>query len=214
MRLDRIGAGTAGIVRASILAVVVSCVAASATERPQTGLLWRKTDLPSVFPLQIRTLAGLDYHVHLSNAENGAETLAAYLRGGEFFRVLVPPGRYNLRVAYGIDWGGEAHLFGDGPETGTLNLPDPMVFRVTGLSRKSGHQVDLRGGVPDAPKLAGVSEQALCQSLVLDLESLRWLRPEPPEQLGEADDPDPHLFDIDKQRYSAPRYDLVTRLCP
>ncbi|SPH24206.1 hypothetical protein DEA8626_03256 [Defluviimonas aquaemixtae] len=214
MRTGKVFYGPARAVWAGLLALALSCAASRAEERPVTGLLWRERDVPAVFPLQVRTLAGRDYYLLLVDAVSGQERLGAYLRGGEFFRVLVPPGRYELRVSYGTDWQGEVKLFGGGAETGSLNLPDPLAFKVTGLGRKSGHQVDLRGGTPAAPELAGIHDQALCQSSVLDLESLRWPDPRPPEPREMGQDRALGAVDMTETRYSAPRYDLVTRLCP
>lgn len=209
MRTKAAGVRRAAVIVAGLLALSL----ASAAERPVTGLLWRSGDTPAVFPLQVRTRAGRDYHLVLVDAESGTETLAAYVRGGEFFRVLVPPGRYELSFAYGTDWQGEAALFGPGKDTGKISLSAPLTFGVAGLGRKFGHQVDLRGGTPGAPELAGISAQALCQSLVLDLDSLDWPRPAPRARRAGAGDPSGGAAGTTGRRFPAPRYDLGTRLC-
>lgn len=50
----------------------------------------------------------------LLDAETGEAALAAYIRGGAFFRVLVPPGACRLLFATGKVWQRKASLFGEG----------------------------------------------------------------------------------------------------
>ncbi len=87
-----------------------------------------------------------------SRCRTGENVLAAYIRGGEFFRVLVPPGRYELLFASGSDWRGEAALFG--PATQRFELDAPLDFQAK-MSRKDGHLIDLR-----APTDVGVRDFA------------------------------------------------------
>ncbi|MGR3760110.1 hypothetical protein ACUXV3_08240 [Roseobacteraceae bacterium NS-SX3] len=100
---------------------------------PEPGLMWNRTGLPAVFPLLVKSPEGQDYVLTLLDAQTGEEALAAYVKGGAFFRVLVPPGRYRLRFAP-QDGGGAAEL------------PEPLTFRIQGYARKGGHIVDLTGG--------------------------------------------------------------------
>lgn len=127
------------------------------------GLMWNRTGLPAVFPLQMKTTPGADYLVILTDAETETDVLAAYAKGGAFFRVLVPPGRYAVRIHYGSDWQGEERLFGTGPDTGLVTLPEPLRFGVRGLGTKSGHLVDLRGVVRRGEESAQVTPLDLCQ---------------------------------------------------
>ena len=160
--------GTALRAYVAAMAMAAACFLALGTayaenERP-AGLLWNQTGLPAVFPLQIKTTPGADYLVILSDVESNTEVLAAYARGGEFFRVLVPPGEFDIRIYYGTDWQGEEERFGTGAETGTITLPDPLRFSVKGYDRKSGHLIDLRGLIPGAEETAQVKPIDLCQN--------------------------------------------------
>jgi len=112
-------------------------------EAPRHGLIWNKTGLPAVFPLQVRSNAGTDYHMVLTDADTGTPALAGYIEGGQFFKVLVPPGLYTVRFATGHIWRGEQQLFG-ADETRMINVPSPLRFGVVGLSTKAGHVLDIR----------------------------------------------------------------------
>src|SRR6056297_186762 len=71
------------------------------------GLMWNRTGLPAVFPLQVKTPPGQDYVLTLIDADTGADALAAYIEGGAFFKVLVPPGTFRLKFAAGDVWHGQ-----------------------------------------------------------------------------------------------------------
>ena len=109
--------------------------------RPQ-GLMWNRSGLPATLPLQVRTDPGRDWYLTLVRPDTGQAVLAAYVRGGTVFRVLVPPGDYFVRFAYGNGWRGETALFG--PGTGHLEIDGPLHFGVEGTSRRVGHLIDLR----------------------------------------------------------------------
>ena len=96
--------------------------------------------------------------------------LAAYIRGGEFFRVLVPPGSFELQFAFGKNWKDEDALFG--PVTQHFVLDHPLRFGAT-VTRKLGHLIDLK----DETEVA-VRNFNFCQRQSLALESL--LRPASP----------------------------------
>lgn len=171
-------------------------VPGGADERPE-GLLWNRSGLPAQLPLQIRTAAGADYLLHLRDIGTGRDVLAAYIRGGEFFRVLVPPGRYQLQLASGTDWQGEAARFG--PATRRFVLDPPLTFGAS-VARKEGHIVDLRD-------LGDVTTRdfAICQRLVLDPQSLN----QPWPTIRQPDAPPSDA----PREYPVPRYDLVSWIC-
>ncbi|UWQ77820.1 hypothetical protein K3725_10855 [Leisingera sp. S132] len=133
-------------------------------ERPPAGLMWNRSGLPAVFPLQVRTPDGGDYYLVLSGSKGDA--LAAYIRGGEFFKVLVPPGRYALRFAGGAGWQGEARLFG--PATEIFELSEPLTFEVRGTGIKAGHRVTLARALPRGGLRAEVTGQFVCQVASLE----------------------------------------------
>lgn len=224
----------AGMWRAftSLLTLVFLTMAGSADERPQ-GLLWNRSGLAATLPLQVRTAAGADYLLRLRDVETGQFVLAAYIRGGDFFRVLVPPGWYELLFAFGTNWQGEHALFG--PDTQSLVLDQPLRFGAT-VTRKHGHLIDLSVRTEIA-----VRSFALCQLLSTRLESLRspfppvgnplWSPYYPvgrlrghPLRPGGLPPRDPR-FRADKLNagpyrelfvtpgFVAPRYDLQSRVC-
>jgi hypothetical protein len=121
--------------------VLTLFAALAAVAEPRHGLMWQRTGLPAVFPLQIKTHAGADYYLLLTAAESGEKALAAYVTGGQFFRVLVPPGTYDVQLATGTAWQDETALFG--PETAFIHLPEPLTFEVQGVGTKAGHLIDL-----------------------------------------------------------------------
>lgn len=176
---------------------LVLALPGGAEERPE-GLLWNRSGLPASLPLQIKTDTDADYLLHLRDTATGHDVLAAYIRGGEFFRVLVPPGRYQLHFASGTDWQGEATLFG--PGTRRFVLDPPLDFGASATMRE-GQLVDLRD-------LADITTRdfAICQRFVLDPESLT--QPWPPiREPGTSPPPD------GPRGYPVPRYDLVSRIC-
>jgi hypothetical protein len=164
---------------AVLLGALVAGQGAGAQDRP-LGLLWNRTGLPAVFPLIVKTRAGRDYYMVLIDEATDRAALAAYIRGGEFFRVLAPPGTFRLRFFHGIGWQGEQRLFGPGDETQVFDLAEPLTFRTRGISRKAGHIIDLRGVAGGGDVLASVGAVAICQGL--------YLKP----------DPDGFYLDLDK----------------
>ena len=129
--------------RAMVGGVAVLCTAATISaaspDRPE-GLLWNRTGIPATLPLTVETAPGADYYLRLRDSQTGEMALAAYIRGGEAFRVLVPPGRFDVLFDAGQGWQGETALFG--AETRRLTLAGPLSFSA-GLSRRAGHYVDL-----------------------------------------------------------------------
>lgn len=131
---------------------------------PGPGLMWNRTGLPAVFPLLVKTPPGQDHLLTLIAAESGQAALAAYIRGGEFFRVLVPPGTYRLRFASGEVWHGEEALFGPGPKTRIVEMPEPLTFETRGLGIKAGHVVTLHAPRPGEVVAARSKDHLICQS--------------------------------------------------
>ena len=125
---------------------------------PQTGLMWHRSGLPATLPLLVMTSPGQDYYLTLRNTETDTDILGAYIVGGEFFQVLVPPGTFTLHFEQGTTWMGEDALFGDGPETRAFALDAPLTFETRGVSNKAGHKVDLRKPVDaDEGKFRGLA---------------------------------------------------------
>ncbi|MBU3030981.1 hypothetical protein [Paracoccus marinaquae] len=149
---------------------------AVAEERPRAGLLWNRSGLPATFPLQVKTLPGKDYVVFLTRPETGQPVMAGYIRGGQFFRLLVPPGTWQLNFAHGRTWQGEEALFGD--ETGWTATEEPLEFRIIGTSRRRGHLITLieRNGTM---KIVDAIPQQWCQTAWWSSE-LRDFPEEPP----------------------------------
>ena len=137
-----------------VLGLLMCCIAAVASAGiedrlrvPQTtGILWNRTGLPAVFPLQVKTPAGQDYFLKLIDGETRQDALAAYIVGGAFFKVLVPPGSYILHFSVGDVWLGEDHLFGSGENTRSFELEEALTFEIRDLATKSGHLVDITKG--------------------------------------------------------------------
>ncbi|WP_336424780.1 hypothetical protein [Roseovarius sp. D0-M9] len=137
----------------------------SATEPSDqtTGLMWNRTGLPAVFPLQVKTSAGQDYYLTLSDAETGEDALGAYIKGGDFFRVLVPPGSYTVRFHIGLGWQGEEDLFGPGAQTRLLDLDAPLTFETRSLGTKAGHLIDLERLGQREVRRPRIEDQLICQ---------------------------------------------------
>ncbi|MGK7654042.1 hypothetical protein ACSQ76_16980 [Roseovarius sp. B08] len=183
--------------------------AVAADERPDPGLMWNRTGLPLTFPLQVKTAPGADYIVTLHHAETDEAALAAYITGGVFFRVLVPPGTYRLRFDYGSIWDREEARFAD---QRTLTLKAPLTFETRGIGRKAGHLVDLTGLnlEQDSAAAPRTREQVFCQV------SRTEIRPNCP--LGdETCEPRDRSSGYTSPYGIAPRYDIsrenYTRLC-
>ncbi len=181
------------------VAIWVCALSALAEERPQ-GLMWNRSGLPATLPLLIKTNAGADYFLNLRDVERDKVVLAAYVRGGEFFQVLVPPGRFELVFASGEDWQGETRLFG--VHTHLFKLDQPLRFRAT-MSQRRGHMIDLTQASGTT-----ISDLAKCQRLALDPESLRNRKGQFDPLLRDPSGP-PEAW----PEMPAPRYDVETWTC-
>ena len=171
-----------------------------AETRPQ-GLLWSASELPRTMPLQIKTAPGRDFYLVLRDVASGTDVIGAYARGGEFFRLLVPPGQFELQFAIGEpkDWQGPGELFGE--TTQRLRLDPPLAFGVTGYARKGGHLLDLRNLDQIAERSLGI-----CQRLALDPESVS-VEPDAPMPGVSPRDP----YEIPEAK--VPKYRKVSRIC-
>jgi hypothetical protein len=186
---------------------------------PRAGLIRNQSGLPATFPLQVKTAPGRDYALTLIDADTGDTALTAYTAGGAFFKVLVPPGTYRLRFTHGDSWQGADSLFGDGPDTGTFELQDPLLFRIIEPGIKAGHLVDLT----DLADEATTKPQYICQALRTELFPVPTARDpsnldrlEPRERLGPRLPSDPDLDDRGLRklyRYPMFRYDVRSRYC-
>lgn len=127
------------------------------------GLMWNRTGLPPVFPLQVKSPVGRDYVLTLIDSATGAEALAAYVEGGAFFRVLVPPGRYRVRFAAGRVWRGDEELFGPGALTEHFELEAPLIFEIRNPGIKAGHIIDLSTAA--LGQVAQTSALLVCQTI-------------------------------------------------
>jgi len=147
--------------RSSLIAWLVPAAAIAGPEESRPpgvapGLMWNRSGLPAIFPLQVKTHPGKDYFLTLIDAETGKDTLAAFVYGGAFFKVLVPPGTFVVRFAVGDIWQGETNLFGPGAMTTVVELEKPLTFKVVGYGRKAGHLVDLTGNAPGQHVMAKI----------------------------------------------------------
>ena len=129
------------------------------------GVMWNRTGLPAVFPLQVKSPIGRDYVLTLVDDETGVSALAAYINGGAFFRVLVPPGTFRVRFAAGTDWRGEEALFGPGALTETFELEAPLTFEIRNPGIKAGHVIDLSMTAPGQMAQGQTSELLVCQTI-------------------------------------------------
>ncbi len=153
----------------SALFLVAEQVQAEGADVPPAkhGLMWHRSGLPAVFPLQVKTLGPQDYYVTLTDFETEETVLAAYIEGGRFFRVLVPPGTFEVRFAYGNIWQGEEALFGPEGKTSFFDMPDPLTFGVRNYNTKGGHLVDLRDISPGQEARVVPEALFLCQGVRL-----------------------------------------------
>ncbi|MEM1074373.1 MAG: hypothetical protein AAGI36_07945 [Pseudomonadota bacterium] len=146
-------------------AIVLAGAIAASEELPEHGLMWNRTGLPATFPLQIKTLAGQDYVLVLVDADSGAESLAAFITGGRFFKVLVPPGTYEVVLTYGDVWQGDVDGYGAAAQY--IVLPEALTFEVREGRIRSGHLVDLTQRARDGRLLVTVKDQSICQRWAL-----------------------------------------------
>lgn len=144
-----------------------------ADDQPRTGLMWNRSGLPATLPLVVVTTPGTDHVVFLSGAD-GTDIMAGYIVGGEFFRLLVPPGTWHVRIAHGQRWQDGDLPFG--PDTEWTRIARPMTFGA-GISRRHGHIIRLIES-NGRMQVASIGPLDQCQSLtittdVIDLDDER-----------------------------------------
>lgn len=143
----------------------------SVAQSPPQGLMWNRTGLPAVFPLQVKTTEGQGYFMTLVDAETRKPALAAFIEGGRFFKVLVPPGVYDVQFAAGTGWQNDVDLFG--PDGTTLfALAAPLRFEVVDVGTKGGHLIDM---TQDQSEIV-VKDRHICQRMAI----ARFPRPQEP----------------------------------
>lgn len=149
----------------ALLLMIATALPARADDRPQAGLMWNRSGLPATLPLVVRTMAGRDHAVFLSDAE-GRDIMAGYIRGGDLFRLLVPPGTWRVRFAHGRTWQGEGKLFG--PATEWTLIERPMAFGA-GIARRHGHIIRLIES-DGRMQVASIGPMDQCQALTVTTE--------------------------------------------
>ncbi len=150
----------------------------AASSSGPTGLMWNRTGLPAVFPLQVKTPEGQDYFLKLIEDDTGKEALAAFINGGAFFKILVPPGTFRLTFAAGDVWQDEENLFGHGGATRFFELDNPLTFEIRSRSVKAGHLVTIPDPGSDPFLTAAVKDQFICQSLRMEFPSSIYQLPD------------------------------------
>lgn len=133
--------------------------------RPQAGLMWNRSGLPATLPLVVRTAAGRDHVVFLGDAR-GRDIMAGYIRGGDVFRLLVPPGTWRVRFAHGSRWQDEETLFG--PATEWTRIDRPLAFGA-GIARRHGHVIRLIES-DGRMRAASIGPLDQCQALIVTTE--------------------------------------------
>ena len=148
----------------------VLAMPAAADERPRAGLMWNRSGLPATLPMLVKTLPGKDYVAYIVDPETDAPVMAGYIHGGRLFRLLVPPGTWMVRFAYGSDWQNEGQLFGS--DTGWTQMDAPLAFGA-GVARRHGHIITLieQNG---KMRVADARPQTHCQIAGLDSTRHGW----------------------------------------
>ncbi|MDW3224144.1 MAG: hypothetical protein R8G34_14860 [Paracoccaceae bacterium] len=199
-----------------------------------SGLMWNRTGLPAVFPLQVKTPVGQNYLLTLTDAKTGDGALAAFIEGGAFFKVLVPPGTYDVHFAHGDTWISEEELFGAGDKTQNFEIAEPLTFAIRDFSTKAGHLIDVAFSGPTEGAQITVTAQYLCQGMRLtaiprlqpsfdDVDSFRYRIPDEgelmrfPSRFSEErllDSGDEPTFPTRYAPYfSQPEYEVRASLC-
>jgi len=104
------------------------------------GIIADWSGMKRVAPLDILTPPGDNYYVKLEDTETGAKLIFLYAVGGQKLSVLVPPGTYKMKFAFGQTWYGPKYLFGD--ETSAIEGDRNLEFRHDAVA-DSGHVVTL-----------------------------------------------------------------------
>lgn len=151
----------------ALLLTLATSLPAWAQDRPRAGLMWNRSGLPATLPLVVKTTPGRDHVVFLGDDDNG-DIMAGYIRGGDFFRLLVPPGAWQIRFAHGREWRGEDALFG--PQTVVTRIEQPLTFGA-GIARRHGHIIRLIERVGRI-QAASVDPLDQCQALAITTDTI------------------------------------------
>ena len=109
-------------------------------QRP--GIMWNRTGRAGRAHFGIKTSVGSDYYIKLVEVKTNRDAVAIYVVGGKDLEVLVPPGSYKMKYAYGKIWRGEQHLFGQGRLTRVEEAVKRLDF-LGSWSGFNGHIVEL-----------------------------------------------------------------------
>ncbi len=144
------------MLRILMLATALLPTGTYAEPRPATGLLSKQSPLPATIPLQVRTSKGHDYAISLQD-DKGSPVISGYQRGGDFFRLLVPPGRHDVTITAGLpkDWQSD-----QGFTTG-MKASVAMDFAIR-ANRREGHQITAKV-VNGELRLGDRRDQTICQ---------------------------------------------------
>lgn len=107
------------------------------------GVMWNKTGRSLRAPLGVQTSIGTDYYIKLVDAKTKRDAVAIYVVGGKDLEVLVPPGSYKMKYAYGKVWRGEQHLFGPGGLTRIEEALKTFDFLAASIGGFNGYTVEL-----------------------------------------------------------------------
>jgi hypothetical protein len=91
-------------------------------------------------PLKINNSPDSNSLVKLIRVSDGAEVMSIFIRANESVELGVPPGTYQVKVASGQTWYGDAVRFG--PNTSYAVLEKPFTFKVEGV-QLMGHELSL-----------------------------------------------------------------------
>ena len=99
---------------------------------PPTGLIRRYDKRRGVAPLLIVTpREAVQRIAKIVNADTGSKAATLFIRGGERVKILMPLGRYRIKIAAGSTWYGLKHLFGPRTRIASLTIPSSSVWVTT-----------------------------------------------------------------------------------
>lgn len=150
-----------------LLLAILTALPVRAEDRPRAGLMWNRSGLPATLPLVVRTTPERDHVVILSDADD-RDIMAGYIRGGAFFRLLVPPGTWQIRFAHCRRWQGDDAMFG--PDTEWTRIEQPLTFGA-GIARRHGHIIRLIES-DGRMRAASIGPLDQCQALTITTETV------------------------------------------
>ena len=93
-------------------ATCLSCGEMKPLELPESGQVFIGKDLYTASEITIKSSSDKACYVKLKDS-SGKDVFSFFVRAGDDVTVPVPGGYYNVYFAYGTDWYGTEHLFGD-----------------------------------------------------------------------------------------------------